>query len=321
MNDEKNLNEENEEVSAENAETAEEVTEKIKEETGNIPEENSTEAAEADETADAEDDIEAEAEENAQEETIGEFIASDSAQSALGNNVNDISDGLTDEVTAVEVEDVVVDKEIDENKDNTKRVKVVSAIIAAVVVVIIAIVVVFLTVGSKWDITAKWLNRYNRGYVNVTGKTVAEIADAEGMDLKDFIEEYNLPKNLPGNTYETTAFYIMPFKTVAEKIYGTDVETLKEQMNIEEDIDDKTTYIEVIEKVPLKYMVSEKRFDEFKESYGFGDEVTLDTLWGEVRQQIDEKDMADRLEEEEAKKADDNKSESSGETSSESSEE
>ncbi len=287
MNDEKNLNEENnEEVSAD---TVTEDIEAIEEDS--VKEETIAEEIETEE--------ETESAADAQEETVGNFIASDSAQSALGNNSNDISDGLTGEAEAVDVEGIVIDEESDFEKKEVKKISAAAiAIIAVAVAVVIAIVVLLSVFGPKW------FNKYNRkGYIDVTGKTVEEIADLAGMDLKEFLEEYDLPKDMPGDTSETTAFYTMPFKTAAEKVFGSDAETLKEQMNIEEDVDN-TPYIEVVDKVPLKYMIDERRFDSFKEKYGFGDDVTLDTLWGEVRQRIDEKDMADRLAEEEAENAD-----------------
>jgi hypothetical protein len=118
------------------------------------------------------------------------------------------------------------------------------------------------------------------------------------MSLEDFLEEYDLPKNMPEDTYEAAAFYTMPFKTVVEKVYGTDMDTAKEQFGITDDIADDATYVEVMDKVPLKNVVATSMFDSFKEFYGFGDEVTEDTLYGEVRQAIDEKEKAERIAEE-----------------------
>jgi hypothetical protein len=158
-------------------------------------------------------------------------------------------------------------------------------------------------------------NKYNKEYVDTTGRTIGKVADEAGMSLEEFLAEYDLPADMPEDTYEAAAFYTMPFKTVVEKVYGTDMDTAKEQFGITYYIPDDATYVEVMDKVPLKNVVATSRFDTFKEFYGFGDEVTEDTLYGEVRQVIDEKEKEERIAEEREEDDDsDTTDDNSGET-------
>ena len=49
-------------------------------------------------------------------------------------------------------------------------------------------------------------NKYNRlGYVDVSGRTVAQVAEEQGMDVDEFLEQFDLPSDMPGNTTESAA--------------------------------------------------------------------------------------------------------------------
>ena len=45
----------------------------------------------------------------------------------------------------------------------------------------------------------------------------------------------------------------------------------------------------LVGQVKLGDYVGEDNLAEFKETYGFGDDITADTLWKDVRQTVDEK--------------------------------
>lgn len=202
------------------------------------------------------------------------------------------------------------------NVNNMRQVKsnntaVIIVIIAAVLIAAAAVTGYFviknyqdnnhMTASQKNEETSVSDNKenpYNKKYIDVTGSSIEEIADELGMDLDEFLEEFGLPADMPGDTHENAALYTMPFKTAVEKIYDSDVETIKGELGITYDIPDDATYVEVIDKVALKYMLAQGQLDEFKEHYGFGDDVTENTLWGEVRQTVDKKNMEDRIAEE-----------------------
>mgnify|MGYP000488374273 CR=1 FL=1 len=54
-------------------------------------------------------------------------------------------------------------------------------------------------------------NKYNRlGYVDVSGRTVAQVAEEQGMDVDEFLEQFDLPSDMPGNTTESAAYNCIP---------------------------------------------------------------------------------------------------------------
>ena len=172
---------------------------------------------------------------------------------------------------------------------------------AIVLIVVIAAAVCCKLYGGKL------FNKYNRmGYINTTGNTIADIADSEGMTLEEFLEEYQLPKDMPANTEESAAYYSIPTGKMAE-MYGLDFETLKTELQIGEDVTEETPWGEAEGTIKVGvYVGGEENLEQFKEYFGFGDEVTADTLWGEIRNKVDQKNKEDneaaKKEQEEAAK-------------------
>ena len=172
---------------------------------------------------------------------------------------------------------------------------------------IVLIVVIAAAICCKFY-GGKLFNKYNRmGYINTTGNTIADIADAEGMTLEEFLEEYQLPKDMPANTEESTAYYSIPTGKMAE-MYGVDFETLKTELQISEDVTEETPWGEAEGTIKVGvYVGGEENLANFKEYYGLGDEVTADTPWEEIRNKVDQKNKEDneaaKKEKEEAAKA------------------
>ena len=132
-------------------------------------------------------------------------------------------------------------------------------------------------------------NKYNRlGYVDVSGRTVAQVAEEQGMDVDEFLEQVDLPSDMPGNTTESAAYNCIPVSKMAE-MYGMDFNTIKEVLKFPDDVDEDTAWGDAIGQVKLGDYVGEDNLAEFKETYGFGDDITADTLWKDVRQTVDEK--------------------------------
>ena len=181
MNDEKNLNEENNESVNNEEQTpveTEETTAEQAEETAETPVET-----EVSETAETE-ETPAVAEENTDVE-VDEAVAA--AQAAFEN----------------------VQK--DEQKKGGKG-GLIAIIIAAVIVVAIVVVLAVKFGPSMF-------NKYNRlGYVDVSGRTVAQVAEEQGMDVDEFLEQFDLPSDMPGNTTESAAYNCIPVSKMAEKI-------------------------------------------------------------------------------------------------------
>ena len=203
------------------------------------------------------------------------------------------------EDSAEETAEAATEEVIDEAVEFTEEVKksktgLVVGIIVAVLVVIIAILAVLF--GKNL------FNKYNRmGYIDVSGKTIAEIADQSGYELADFLSEYGLPADMPGNTSESAAYYMIPVKNIAQ-MYGMDFAQMKEYFGLGDEITEDTPWGEAEGEVTVGKYVGEENIDQFKEQYGFGDEVTAETKWKEIRNKIDQQARDERIAAEKAAK-------------------
>ena len=98
------------------------------------------------------------------------------------------------------------------------------------------------------------------------------------MDVDEFLEQFDLPSDMPGNTTESAAYNCIPVSKMAE-MYGMDFDTIKEVLKFPDDVDEDTAWGDAIGQVTLGDYVGEDNLAEFKETYGFGDDITADTLW------------------------------------------
>lgn len=219
------------------------------------------------------------------------------------NFENEIVEEAIEEVQEVaeETVDTVVEPEeleyVEEIVEEAKPGSKVGAIIAVVVSLIIVAVAI---VTSMMD-----FNKYNKlGYVDVSGRTIQDIADAQGITLEEFLDMNGLPADMPGSTTEANAYYSMPTGIVAE-LSGLDFATLKTVLKLPEEVTEETPWGEAEGMIPLvDYVGDEQMLEEFKAEYGLGDEVTTETLWGEVRNAVHTKEKEKRLAEAEAAKTD-----------------
>ena len=140
---------------------------------------------------------------------------------------------------------------------------------------------------SKDGLYESGANPYNEmGYIDVTGTTIAELAEANGIDLSAFLSQYDLPADMPATTNETAAFYMMPVKTVA-LINGMDFDGIREVLGFGDDITEDTPWGVAEGSATLEKYVGAGNLENFKAMYGLGDEVTAETKWKEVRNTVD----------------------------------
>ena len=261
----KNLTpEENEEVTTVEETTVDaEVVEDVAEEVAEAAEEAAEELAEA---------IEEEVDEIDFEEMTPEEL-----EEAIANG----------EIKVVDGEEI--DGELLEGQELVEEVKTINKPLVAgvicVLVIVIAAVVLFVNGG-------KWFNKYNRKYIDITGKTIGQIADENGYDFNDFLVAMELPLDMPENTYESAAVYSRKFSTMA-KLYGMSTDELKELLGVGDEVTDDTTWGDAYDMATIEKIVGKESFEMFKEQYGLGEEVTLETKWGEIRAIVDqyERDM------------------------------
>lgn len=139
-------------------------------------------------------------------------------------------------------------------------------------------------------------NPYNVNSVDITGRTVAEVAEETGMTLAEFLEDNSLPADMPGDTYETAARGYIPCGKMAE-IYGMSFEEFKAAYELPDYITESTTYHEAIGEVTLGVYVGTDILEQFKEHYGLDADVTADTKYKEVADIILEKQRSEYAQE------------------------
>lgn len=273
------------------------------------------------------------------EETPAEEVSADEAPAADGaptesdaaadNGEND-SEGVQGDDGVAEVGEesddgnVLYGGEVGEQPETKKK----SNLPIITLIVVLAVVVA----GLAYFAFGSHGNKYNKlGYVNVSGRTIQQIADGAGIDLKDFLSEYNLPEDMPGDTTEINAIYSMPAKVYLQNMIGIGFDDMKQAMNIPEEttpskpktLGEKIKGIFVKEK-PQKidentpwYIIegeltvndySGGSVDQFKEFYGLGDDVTGDTKLKDIQEQINQK-TREMLAEQQAKETDQGASE------------
>ena len=313
MSDEKNLNEEAEAVEAKAEEAAAEVAETVEEvetEAEEAVEETVSEVADEPET-EVEAEVETEAEVTAEPETEVEEAAEEATEDvrdAAGLDYNEQDDtamrmadadaaALAAEQTADEAADAL--REVEQSPEqgiDGKKVGIIAACAAAAVVLIAAIVVAAIIFLPKLFNP----NKYEK-YVDVTGRTIGEVAEQSGIDYKEFLEMYKLPADMPENTTEASAYNTIPFGVIIEMNQFVGMETVddaKKVLELPDWVTEDTPWGEAIGEAPLRAYVGEANLDRFKESYSLGDDVTGDTLYKDVKNKVDEIDKQKREESE-----------------------
>lgn len=143
------------------------------------------------------------------------------------------------------------------------------------------------------------INPYEADYVDVTGRTAEELAEEKGMEYDEFLKSYGLPEDMPKNTFERAVFYNIPVGVIVEKngTLGT-LEELRADMGWGDDITADTLLGEALDKTTLSKYVGDEQLERFKSLYELSDEITGDTLYGEVRNIVDSKEKEFREAEE-----------------------
>lgn len=138
------------------------------------------------------------------------------------------------------------------------------------------------------------VNEYNSQYIDVSGKTIAEVAADAGQSLEDFLAEYGLPTDMPADTSESAAYYMISTFKMAQ-MYGMDFETLKSTMQWDDSITRETPWGIAEGETALSVYIGDQNLEEFKEYYGLDDSITADTKYKEVRAAIDTKNRENRI--------------------------
>lgn len=168
----------------------------------------------------------------------------------------------------------------DGDTDNKRRMPLTAAVAAAVLAVGVAASILLFNSGI--------VNPYEGDYVDVTGRTAADLAKSKNLSYSDFLKEYGLPEDMPKRTSERAVYYNIPVGKFVEKNknIGT-FEELKEQMGWDDTVTPETTIGDALDNTTLSNYVGDEQLERFKSLYELGDDVTGDTLYGEVRNTVD----------------------------------
>lgn len=135
------------------------------------------------------------------------------------------------------------------------------------------------------------VNTYEKDYIDVTGRTAADIAREKNYKYEKFLKEYGLPADMPKKTSERAVYYNIPIKVFVKKTPGVEsFEQLKEQMGWDDTITEDTTIGDALDVTKLKYYVGENQIERFKALYDLDSNVNGETLYGEVRNIVDTKE-------------------------------
>ncbi len=270
------------------------------------------------------------------EEVVADEIFESDAEEPQSEDVQEESETVTDREEFFADGETVAEAFIETPKKKSKALMIVLIVIIAIALIFGGFFLVFGSplynklgldkseYGSFPDMmhctfeqmTNKSSNKYNNlGYANPSGKTIEEISEELGVSLEEFLETYNLPADMSGDTEEMAAYYTMPVKVFAQ-MYGIDFATLKEAYSIPDEttpdipttlgdkivslfggnkkteaIDENTPWGKVMDEMTLATYVGEEQLEQFKEFYGITADITGETRYKEVRRAVEEAQM------------------------------
>lgn len=191
---------------------------------------------------------------------------------------------LEKQVESTEPETVSNDEETTPERKSRRSLWVMVPVIVVVVVAIGALAVTSLRALGI-------INPYEKDYIDITGRTAADIAKSKSYKYEKFLKEYGLPADMPKSTSERAVYYTIPVKKYVEKTPGIEsFEQLKADMGWDDSITEDTTMGDALDVTKLSYYVGEGQIERFKALYELPEDVTGDTLYGEVRNIVDSKE-------------------------------
>lgn len=162
--------------------------------------------------------------------------------------------------------------------------KAMNAIIAVLIIAVLALAVVAVTPKFK----AKYDEKKQEEQANLPD-TISKRADEKNMSVEDFISEYGITgDNLSGETMMSDVIPKMTIENYA-KLTDTTADDYIAQNNLPADkVTGATTMEEADKLIPIKTVIASSGmdFETFKTTYGLGDDVTEDTAWADVQEQV-----------------------------------
>lgn len=255
-------------------------------------------------------EVEADVVEDTQDEISEDVFDEDSEEEIYEEENADIEendDQLDDEISETnESSDEIIEEAyevIDEVSQKKSKAPIIVSIIVVIAIIAAAALFIFGDFGTK--------NYNDLVYANISGQTVSDLLEVQGVELTEFLEKYSLPEDMTEDTYIEAAEYCIPLGVYAT-MTGLDYATVKELLQIPDQttpnepktikdkvksllglnktvvIDENTPWGVALDEVTLGAYVGEDYIDQFIEMYGLGADVTVDTKYKQVRQTVEE---------------------------------
>jgi len=129
--------------------------------------------------------------------------------------------------------------------------------------------------------------------------------EMQGIDFEQFLIGNGLPTDMTKDTYIEVATYLMPVSSYMETFateFGMTKITLDsgEEVEITKDMPIGLVIDDMKVSDAIKFMMGQEDLEAFKAEYGFGEEVTAETKWKEIRAKVEDVDIEKRIAEEKA---------------------
>jgi len=143
---------------------------------------------------------------------------------------------------------------------------------------------------AKTEYTTKELSssKYNNmNYYFPQGMDLEMVASMMyQISLDEFLKKFYLPEDMEGSTDTAVAEYYFTLQSLAA-LSETTVEEIRKQLELDESVPETKLYTEITDEFPLtKYNITDENIAELREQFGFGEEVTPDTLYKDVKDRI-----------------------------------
>ncbi len=186
----------------------------------------------------------------------------------------------------------------------TARIVTICVIAAAAIALIIGGIFYFRNRAEKMK-----EDLYSKDYLPVYGENIGKIADESGYKLKEFLNVCHLPEDMPASVDLYAAQMSMKLKYAlnlgdTEDDIKLNAQDLKDRLGIEADIDPEAQLGPFLDTLTLRQYISiaysqylaygmdvESIFSQLNAMYEFGENVTLDTKWKDVRGQYEKKSI------------------------------
>lgn len=174
--------------------------------------------------------------------------------------------------------------------------------LAGLIAIIAGGIVVLAAVVSYMLLYFGVINPWEKDYVDIDGVTLEELADQSGYSLSEYKKLNGLSVFMPKSTFSNAVNNSAKLKAILAQT-GKTLDEFKEHYGWGDDVTEDTTVGEAMGKTKLSVIMGGEDYIEiFKEMYELPDSVTGETLYGEVRNQIDQKTLEMKKEQEKKEK-------------------